>query len=351
VRIRVLRLLGPSIAAALATLTLPSAALATTVTRQVAAEAHAKFPAQVYAPFSQTYLPGSIYKVAKESRAHHLTLAFIQTAHKGSCTPTWDGDPGRPLSARPFLGQIKMLQHIGGNVIPAFGGDVADSTGTEIADSCTSVRKIAAAYELLVTRYHLTRLDMDVETGSLHNRADVKRRNKAIAMAQHWAAHRKIRLEIDFSIPVFRFGLSAPGIFVLRNAIASGVHVNLVSILAFDYYRGKKTNMGTSAVGAAVGVHNQLHRLLPRDSGAQLWHKEGITLLPGIDDAGSTETTSTHDAAQVMKFAVRKHMGLLSIWALQRDNGGCPGTPDGNTCSGIRQGTWAFSRRLEGFTR
>ena len=350
-RIRDLRLLGLSIAAALATFTLPSAALATTATRQGSAEAHAKFPARVYAPFSQTYLPGSIYKVARESRAHHLTLAFIQTAHKGSCTPTWNGDPGRPLSSRPFLAQIKMLQHMGGNVIPAFGGDIADSRGTEIADSCRSVRKIAAAYELLVTRYHLTRLDMDVETGSLHNRADVKRRNKAIAMAQHWAAARKIRLEIDFSIPVFRSGLSAPGIFVLRNAIASGVHVNLVNILAFDYYRGKKTDMGNSAVGAAAGVHNQLHRLLPRDGAAELWRKEGITLLPGIDDAGSTETTSTRNAAQVMKFAVRKRMGLMSIWALQRDNGGCPGTPDSDTCSGIRQATWAFSHLLERFTR
>jgi chitinase len=149
---------------------------------------------------------------------------------------------------------------------------------------------------------------------------------------------------------VFRSGLSAAGVFVLRNAIASGVHINLVNILAFDYYRGKKTNMGTSAVGAAVGVHNQLHHLLPRDSAVQLWRKEGITLLPGIDDAGSTETTTTRDAAHVMKFAVGKHLGLLSIWALQRDNGGCRGTPDSNTCSGISQAAWAFSHLLEHFT-
>ena len=39
-----------------------------------------------------------------------------------------------------------------------------------------------------------------------------------------------------------------------------------------------------------------------------------------------------------------------AIWAIQRDNGGCPGTRDSNTCSGITQGTWDFSHLLEPFT-
>jgi hypothetical protein len=41
----------------------------------------------------------------------------------------------------------------------------------------------------------------------------------------------------------------------------------------------------------------------------------------------------------------------LSIWAIQRDNGGCPGTIDSNHCSGIKQGIWAFSHLLEPFTK
>jgi len=43
-------------------------------------------------------------------------------------------------------------------------------------------------------------------------------------------------------------------------------------------------------------------------------------------------------------------MNFLSIWAIQRDNGGCPGTVDSNTCSGITQGDWDFSHLLEPFT-
>jgi hypothetical protein len=40
----------------------------------------------------------------------------------------------------------------------------------------------------------------------------------------------------------------------------------------------------------------------------------------------------------------------MSIWAIQRDNGGCPGTIGAGTCSGVAQSTWAFSHLLERFT-
>ncbi|MDX6386269.1 MAG: hypothetical protein QOD85_71, partial [Gaiellaceae bacterium] len=40
----------------------------------------------------------------------------------------------------------------------------------------------------------------------------------------------------------------------------------------------------------------------------------------------------------------------LSIWGVQRDNGGCPGSTGSNTCSGIVQGTWDFSHVLNPFT-
>jgi hypothetical protein len=50
------------------------------------------------------------------------------------------------------------------------------------------------------------------------------------------------------------------------------------------------------------------------------------------------------------RFAQSKNLNFLSIWAIQRDNGGCPGTRDSNTCSGLTQGTWDFSHKLEAFT-
>ena len=80
-----------------------------------------------------------------------------------------------------------------------------------------------------------------------------------------------------------------------------------------------------------------------------------MTMLPGIDDLRKkTEVTYEADATTMLNFAQApapsSSMNFLSIWAIQRDNGGCPGTVDSNTCSGITQNDWAFSHILEPFT-
>ena len=77
-----------------------------------------------------------------------------------------------------------------------------------------------------------------------------------------------------------------------------------------------------------------------------------MPILPGIDDyPGKTEITYLSDTRRILGFARAHGLGLLSIWAIQRDNGGCPGTIDSDSCSGIKQPAWAFSHMLERFTR
>jgi len=78
---------------------------------------------------------------------------------------------------------------------------------------------------------------------------------------------------------------------------------------------------------------------------------EGSTLLPGSDDFPTkTEVTYRRDAREVRAFATARQLPLISSWAIQRDNGGCPGAIDSNSCSGIKQPAWAFSHLLESFT-
>jgi hypothetical protein len=326
---------------------------ATTAQATTASPGYGVIPAQVYAPYFETYLNRSnIATEAKASGAHYLTLAFLQTAAKGSCVATWNGDAKLPLSAGHYLGEIAALHAMGGDVIPSFGGYSADEGGTEIADSCTSVSKIAAVYELLISKYHVTRLDMDVEAKSLNNTAGITRRSEAIALAQSWAAARGITLQVDFTIPVEPYGLDPNGLNVLKSAIAHGVHIDVVNIMTFDYYETHegRVDMAAAAMSAALNVHNQLAGLLPKDTARQLWAMEGMTLLPGVDDRGKIETTWLSQALQLREFASAQHMSLLSIWAIQRDNGGCPGAFDSNTCSGVNQQPWAYSHRLESFT-
>jgi hypothetical protein len=354
VRLRLLRTRAGALAAAAAlAVSACAAAAAPAAAASSPAAGPATIPAQVYAPYFEAYLTKSnIATVAKASGARYLTLAFIQTARKGSCTATWNGNTKEPLSAGHYLSEIAALRAMGGNVIPSFGGYSADHGGTEIADSCTSVSKIAAAYELLVSKYHVTRLDMDVEDRSLNNTAGITRRSEAIAMAQHWAAARGITLQVDFTIPVEPYGLDPNGLNVLKSAVAHGVHISVVNIMVFDYYETHEGQvpMAAAATSAALNLHNQLTSVYPKDTARQLWALEGMTLLPGIDDRGKIETTWLPDAAKIMSFAAGEHMSLLSIWAIQRDNGGCPGKTDSNTCSGIKQQPWAFSHLMEPFT-
>jgi hypothetical protein len=205
----------------------------------------------------------------------------------------------------------------------------------------------------VISTYGVTRLDMDVEGRSLADSAGIKRRNQAIRLAEIWAAQRGIPLQVQYTLPVAESGLLANSLAVLQNAVAEGARVDVVNVMASDYLApGEGTvNMGVAAEGALRGVHEQLSQLYPTISSANIWRMQGVTLLPGIDSAPNrTELTSIVDTANVLSFARANHIDLITIWAVQRDNGGCPGTADSNSCSGISQGTWAFSQVLNSFT-
>jgi hypothetical protein len=109
--------------------------------------------------------------------------------------------------------------------------------------------------------------------------------------------------------------------------------------------------MGQAAINAATNTHAQLTSIFTSLTSAQIWNMEAMTLLPGIDDyPKKTEVTSLADTQAMLNFAQANNLNFLSIWAIQRDNGGCPGSTDSNTCSGITQNAWDFSHVLEPFT-
>ncbi|HEX9066373.1 MAG TPA: hypothetical protein VF843_14795 [Streptosporangiaceae bacterium] len=310
----------------------------------------------MYAPYFETWTKDSVATVAARSGARRLTLAFVQAAgRKGAaaCTVTWNGSRKQPISAGRYRKQIARLRKNGGNVIPSFGGYSADQGGTEIADSCHSVPAIARAYEQVIRVYHVRELDMDVEARSLTNQAGIARRSAAIALAQRWAAGRGFRLKIQFTIGIEPSGLDQHNLGVIRSAVADGVAISSVNLMVFDYYLAKEPKplpMGKLAIEAVSNAHRQLMAVFHGWSPRRVWRTEGMTMLPGIDDyPKKTEVTYLNDAGQMMRFARAHRMGFLSIWAIQRDNGGCPGTIDSNSCSGIHQARWAFSHLLEHF--
>ena len=75
--------------------------------------------------------------------------------------------------------------------------------------------------------------------------------------------------------------------------------------------------------------------------------RDGVTALPGINDAPSNPIFTLSDAQQLTTFAQQNGIGELSMWDLHRDVTGTLGSvaaPDG---SGIAQTPFEFSQIFE----
>jgi hypothetical protein len=316
-----------------------------------AVAASTPLPAQVFAPYFETWTRNSITSVAQRSGARYFTLAFLETLGTRSCTLAWNGERTQRLSSGRYVSDIASLRSIGGDVIPSFGGWSADQGGTEIAESCKDVDVIAAAYESVVKKYGVTRLDMDVEGRSLKRTAGIDRRNRAIKLLQDWAVANGRTVQVQFTLPTLVSGLEADALAVLQNAVTNGVRIDLVNPMVFDYYDGVTSDMGAAAISALQGVNAQLQSLFPTKTPAELWAMQSATIMNGLDDyPGRTEVTELADAHELLDFADVNGMSALSMWAIQRDNGGCPGTTGANDCSGLAQHAWDFTDLLKSFT-
>jgi hypothetical protein len=343
-----MRLPKPVLAGGIALATAAAAIGVSVATAGTAAAA--TLPSHVFAPYFESYRGDSLSSLASQSGDKFLTMAFLQTASAGSCTVDWNGDTTMPISTSVFGSDINTLRAAGGDVIPSFGGFAADDTGTELADSCTNVNSIAAAYENVITTYNVTRLDLDTEDNSLTNTAGIDRRNKAIAQVEAWAAANGRTVQFSYTLPTTTTGLAPSGLAVLRNAVTNNARIDIVNIMTFDYFDGASHEMANDTMTAANGLVGQLQTLFPGKTAAQLWGSVGVTVMPGVDDFGPAETFTTADATTVENWGVSKGISSLSFWALQRDNGSCPGSGASDSCSGITQTTWQFSHTFAPFS-
>ena len=315
-----------------------------------AATVNTPLPAHVFAPYWEAYSGDDPLAQSQASGDKYLTAAFIQTASAGSCTAYWNGSSSQPIASSTWGSDFATMQANGGNIIPSFGGYSADHNGTDIADSCTSVSSIAAAYESVITTYNVSRIDLDIEDNSLTNTAGYTRRNQAVAQVESWAAANNRSIQFSYTMPTTNTGLTSGEVSILQNAKSAGATVSVVNIMTFDYYIGTTQEMATDTESAAQGLYSQLQSLYPSDTSAQLWAMIGVTEMVGIDDYGAAETFTEADASTVLSWANSKGISTLSFWALERDNGGCPGTGGSDSCSGISQSTWYFSNKFAPFT-
>ncbi|MFH8382493.1 carbohydrate binding domain-containing protein [Kitasatospora sp. NPDC018058] len=234
--------------------------------------------------------------------------------------------------------QIDALRAAGGDVKLSFGG----AGGTELAAACGSVDSLFNEYDAVVNAYNLRYVDYDIEGAAIADTASNDRRSAALAKLQQ--AHPG--LKVSLTLPVLPEGLTSEGVAIVKSARDAGVNLDLVDIMAMDYYRSG-TDYGDAAVQAAQSLFGQLKALYPAKTDAQLWAMVGVTPMIGEND----DHQIYHQAAaqQLVTFAERNHLGLLAFWDATRDANACTGGSL-SKCTNIPQQPYEFAKIFSQYT-
>lgn len=271
-----------------------------------------------------------LVNMVEDAGLEAVTLAFVLSS--GTDQIGWGGIgtiANDTLSNGTSIGSIiGELQANGVDVTISFGG----ANGQEAANTFSSVSALVAAYQSIIDTYGVTKLDFDIEGAALPDTEANAMRNEALAILQD----ANPGLQVSYTLPVLTDGLTAAGLALLQDAMAHGVEVSYVNIMAMDYGAYYDSgDMGDDAISATEATLGQLESI-------GLDTQVVITPMIGINDV-TTEIFTLEDAQQLVDYAESNDdVAGISMWSLGRDNGDVVGhvSPVG---SGIVQDDYAFS--------
>lgn len=285
---------------------------------------------------------GSVYTVAPYVDMSNSQEGLLDTAVTGhglkaytaafvlgvGCTQIW-GDT-LPVGNDSYTDpEIARARSEGASVIISSGG----ASGEPLAWTCATQSSIDAGYQAVIDDYGVTQLDFDVEGAAVADTAAAARQMQA--MKDLKASNPNLRFSM--TLPVLTSGLTGDGVNILKAAKNAGIKIDVVNVMAMDYYAGTGTEMGQAALSAARATLAQMQSV---DSG-YTYANLGITPMIGKNDDGSTFTLA--DAQTVESFAAQNGVGRLSFWSANRDQP-CRGSANSlSTCSEISQNSLAFT--------
>lgn len=270
--------------------------------------------------------------VMRATGVRSFTLAFILSS--GGCTPAWDG-------SRPLTGQdatlITSIRSAGGDVVPSFGG----WSGAKLGERCTSASALAGAYQKVIDAYRLRAIDIDIENTEFTTPSAQDRVLGAVKIVKQ----RDPGLTVVITMGVDTSGPTSDGLRLIRQAKTLGAPVDVWSIMPFDFSSGG--DMAAHTTSAAEGLHRTLVSTLGY-SADQAYRHMGISSMNGkTDNAGEVVTLANFRS--IASYASQHHLARLTFWAVNRDRGGC-GSASTDSCGGISQGTYDFTKVVAGYT-
>ena len=258
-----------------------------------------------------------------------FTLAFILSG--GGCDPAWDGN--RPLDG-PDKGVINDIRSGGGDVIPSIGG----ANGQKLGETCPDEKALAAAYQKVIDAYGLNAIDIDIEATEFENEAVQDRVLNALKIVKQ--AKPGLRTVVTF--PTLNTGPNQWGERIIKRGAELGANVDVWSSMTFDF-SGK--DMVQDTIKATDALKDKVKAAFNYND-ADAYAHTGITAMNGKSD--QSEITDVAAFQRIADYAKQKALGRLSFWSVNRDR---PCTGGGNdSCSGIDQQPWAFTKVLGGFS-
>jgi len=303
-----------------------------------------------FAPYVDVTLPPTYqFQNASANPAQQSILGFVVAGPNAQCTPTWGGTYtlAEANQSLTLASRIAQLQQDGAQVIASFGG----KSHTSLDVACPTVASLTQAYQAVISQYHLSTIDLDVEGSALDNFQATERRAAAVAALEQTAkaAHRK--LSVWLTLPVEPDGLQDNALSVVQAMLRARAAITGINIMAMDFSQAPAGGSMLPEVESALqATHNQLVTLLPRYglqlTPAQVWQRIGVTVMIGQNDIQG-ERFTVPDAQGLLSFGRGVHLGRVSLWSLNRDTQCGSAFPENgllsSTCSGTAQSSLQFS--------
>jgi chitinase len=230
------------------------------------------------------------------------------------------------------LDDVKAFVATGGHVKASFGG----ADGTYLEYNCGDAPSLASAISAFVDDTGITDLDFDIEQGTKSSNAALNAMRATALKSVQDAKH----IRVAFTLPVNPDGLDNLGIAIVKAALDAGVTISFVNVMTMDY--GNGTNLGTTPTSSVDATAKQLQGRIKGLTPAAAYRMTGATAMIGHND--DSEIFSLDNAKTLVSFARQNRLGLVSFWAIQRDEK-CPSSAvDLNLCNGSSPSTFAFSQ-------
>jgi chitinase len=273
--------------------------------------------------------PQSPTSVMSATGIKQFTLAFMLS--DGGCNPKWDGS--RALTGGNDQSKINAIRAAGGDVVVSFGG----WDGNKLGEKCTSASALAGAYQKVINAYGLKAIDIDIENTEFGSATVRQRVINALKTVQNNNSGLKIYVTFGTSPS----GPDSSGKDLVTKGAAAGLTVTGWTIMPFDF-GGHSGAMGAVTKTAADGLKSTVASAYGYSSTVAYSHI-GISSMNGKTDE-SDETVSTSDFNTILGYAQSHHIARFTFWAVNRDRQCASGGSSGDSCSGISQSAYAFTK-------